>query len=81
MIAGGFNCGLVKKYPNKLNGHHKIMKLEIKAGNIPQIKQTGKCLPKDLLSNAVLNGDYLRNISIFSGKKKIPPIKCPYPIK
>ena len=56
------------------------MKLEIKVDNISQIKQISKCLPKDLLSNAVLNGepllDYLRNILIFSGKKKISPIKC-----
>jgi len=50
------------------------MKLEIKVNNISQIKQISKCLPKDLLSNAVLNGepllDYLRNILIFSGKRK-----------
>lgn len=56
------------------------MKLEIKAGNISQIKQISKCLPEDLSSSAVLNGepllDYLRNILIFSGKKKTSPIKC-----
>lgn len=56
------------------------MKLEIKVNSISQIKQISKCLPEDLLSNAVLNGepllDYLRNILIFSGKKKISPIKC-----
>lgn len=56
------------------------MKLEIKVDNISQIKQISKCLHEDLLSNAVLNGepllDYLRNILIFSGKKKISPIKC-----
>lgn len=56
------------------------MKLEIKAGSISQIKQISKCLPEDLLSSAVLSGepllDYLRNILIFSGKKKTSPIKC-----
>lgn len=41
---------------NKLSEHHNIMKLEIKVDNISQIKQISKCLPKDLLSNAVLNG-------------------------
>lgn len=65
------------------------MKLEIKVNNISQIKQISKCLPKDLLSNAVLNGepllDYLRNILIFSGKRKYLQlnalIKCSYSIK
>lgn len=64
---------------NKLNEHRKITKLEIKVNDISQIERIGKRLPKDSLSNAVLNGeplsDYLRNILIFSGKKKISPIK------
>lgn len=56
------------------------MEIVIKVNNISQIRQIAESLPEKFLSETVLNNEpilnYLRNILIFSGKKKISPIKC-----